>query len=370
MRFPYWALQTIAKNIRIVESMQLIVDPRFFYPQRVVHCQRQVNDIQAQYILQFLKPLSDQIGFWLRWEVDDVIFHEDIPPYNMGRAAFDNKQFFANVSNILQAVDIVTVTTDLLKDYYVSKCNIDHNKVIVLPNYLPRWWIGQAYNLDQKKQQLEKNKKRPKILLPLSSSHYDLDGSQGYKDDFEIIANFVRATCKKYEWMVVGHCPKLIEDLIMSQQVTVVPGSDLLNYPRETSEREPQLIVAPLRDNTFNRCKSCIKLVESWALGIPAIVQDLPCYSTYTDSTFKDMNQLQDKIDGLLRDPKKYERTIKQNRNTVDYGDSISPNGWWMEKNLQGWFNLFTIPQKSINADIRSKKPEVQEEGVIIDLSK
>jgi hypothetical protein len=42
-----------------------------------------------------------------------------------------------------------------------------------------------------------------------------------------------------------------------------------------------------------------------------------------------------------------------------------------MEKNLQGWFNLFTIPQKSINIDIRSKKQEAsQDDGVIIDLQK
>lgn len=369
MRVPYWALQYIAKNIRIIESQQIIDDQNFYKTQRTIHIQRQVSDQQSEFILKYLRPLTQHFGTYIRYEVDDVIFHEDIPPYNIGRKAFDNANFYHNVTNILNAVDFMTVTTEGLKNYYVTKCGLNPNKVIVIPNYLPRWWIGEAYDVNKKKLEFNKYKNRPRILLPLSTSHYDVEGINGYKDDFSVIANLIRKTCKKYEWIVVGHIPKLIEDLIADRKVTVCHGSDILNYPRETAQREIQLIVAPLQDNVFNRNKSAIKLWESWSLGIPAIVQDLPCYNQYTDSLFKDENELQNKIDETLRDVNKYMKIVKQNRHIIDYGDKNNPNGLWIEKNLQKWYDVFSLPQRTLALDIRTPKQQVvNNNGVNIQL--
>jgi len=378
MKFPVWSLQTNAKNIRVIDSMKLIGDPRFFYDIRCVRIQRQVNDAQCDYFLKFLKPLSDSIGFWTIYEVDDVIKYEDIPLYNHGRTAYENKQFFANVKNILQGCDFLTVTTDTLRQYYIDNYELEEDKVVTIPNYLPRWWIGEAYREDLIKERYDVHKDKPRIGLPLSSSHYDLTGINNYIDDFSIISDFVRSTVKKYQWVVVGHVPKKIEDLIKSKQVECVPGSDLLNYPREMVDRGKfNAIVAPLQDNVFNRCKSNIKLLESWALGIPCIVQDLSCYSPYTKMTFKDNNELQIQLDNLFKDKKKYIKTVKNNRKIIDYGDTRSPNGWWLEKNLSKWFQLFTAPQKTIRLDLTKEgqdkksqsEPEKETSLIELDLS-
>jgi hypothetical protein len=93
-------------------------------------------------------------------------------------------------------------------------------------------------------------------------------------------------------------------------------------------------------------------LLESWALGIPCIVQELPCYTPYTDMTFKDANGLQNQLDKLFKDNKKYMKVVKQGIHTVDYGGKGAPKGWWLEKNLSQWNKLFTLPQKSINIDL------------------
>ena len=359
MRFPYMALQTITRNVLVVDSMKLIGDPYFFRDIRMVRLQRQVNDVQCKYILEFLKPLSKQLGFWLVYEVDDVIRYEDIPPYNHGRKAYENQMFYQNVRNILEACDFLTVTTEGLKLYYVANYGIDPDKVLVMPNYLPRWWVGEAYDDRRIEENYLKNSSKPRVIFPMSSSHFDITNINGGVDDFTEMCKFIRDMHKRYHFMIIGHCPKAIEDLASERKIEILPGSDLLNYPRELSQKNVQAIVAPLLDNTFNNKKSNIKLLEGWSLGIPVIAQDLPCYSPYTDMTFRDNGQLQNQLDGLFKSKKHYMSVVRKCRRIVDYGDGMSPNGWWLEKNLQPWYSLFTLPQKTLTLDL-TKKPEVQ----------
>jgi len=351
MRFPYWCLQTIAKNIRIVESTKLIGDPKFFQDVRMVRLQRQVNDAQCNYFLKFLKPLSEQFGFWLIFEIDDCIQYEAIPKYNMGRKAYENKQFFANVKNMLQASDIITVTTERLRQFYVETYEIPEENFLVIPNYLPRWWIGEAYDLDKRMNSFKENQKKPKIVFPMSSSHFDMGNNNDNIDDFTDMCEFIRGTYKDYDYNIIGHAPKLIEDLIKDKKVKVIPGSDLLNYPRELVMRDFNAVIAPLRDNVFNRCKSAIKLHEGWSLGYPVIAQDLECYNKHTDTLFKDGNQLQNQLDNIFKDKNKYKKIVKNNRNKIDYGYVKHPNGLWIEKNISKWHELFTLPQKTIVLD-------------------
>lgn len=372
IKFPYWSLQTIARNIRTVDSTKLIGDPKFFQDIRMVRLQRQVNDAQASYFLKFLKPLSDQYGFWIQYEIDDVIKYEDIPLYNTGRMAYENKQFFANVKNMLGAADIITVTTERLRQYYVENYDVPIEKFQVVPNYLPRWWVGEAYNLDTRMASMKENHKKPRIGFPMSSSHFDMKGINDYVDDFTEVSKFIRETVDKYQWVIIGHQPKPLEDLIRDKKIEIIPGSDLLNYPRELNMRNLNAIVAPLQDNIFNRCKSAIKLHEGWSLGLPVIAQDLECYNQHTDMTFKDNNQLQDQLDKLFKDPKHYKKVIKDNRHKIDYGYHLHKNGMWIEKNINQWYQLFTLPQKTLKLDLdrykSSKAPKNNESVINLDL--
>lgn len=366
--FAKLALQTIAKNIRVVESTKLIGDPNFFKDVRMVRLQRQVNDAQCQYFLKFLKPLSDQFGFWLVYEIDDVISHDEIPPYNMGRKAYENKQFFANVKNMLNAADIITVTTERLKQFYVETYDIQPDKFLVIPNYLPRWWVGESYNLDNRVNSFKENIKKPRIVFPMSSSHFDVGGINDNQDDFTQMCDFIRENYKNYDFSIIGHKPKLIEDLVYDKKVNVIPGSDLLNYPRELVMRNFNAIIAPLQDNMFNRCKSAIKLHEGWALGYPVIAQDLECYNKHTDAVFKDNNQLQNQLDKLFQSPKKYRKVVKDNRFKIDYGYNIHPQGLWIEKNIATWHQLFTMPQRTIKIDLSKYQPKVENNVINLDL--
>lgn len=349
--FPAWNVRNLAKNVKFVETQFHITDHTFYRHFKHVMVQRGVDSTSAKWFANFLHPLSSVHGFWTSYNIDDAIGMNTIPRYNSCWKSYQNVELYENIKLMLRLSDFVIVTTDELKQYYVDEFSVDVNKIIVIPNYLPRWWVGEAYNLEMRAQEYSDFNRRPRIGFTSSLSHFDIKGENSGIDDFTEICQFVRATVNKYQWVFIGYCPKELDDLMMDRRIEVHRHSDLLNFIREVGDKKLQLIIAPLRDNLFNRCKSNIKLIEAWSLGIPFIGANLPVYSKYTDKVYTDLNSLQNQIDAVLQDKPKFKRLIRENRNVIDFGNSAAPNGWWLEKNLQKWSALFTLPPKSIKID-------------------
>jgi len=352
MKFPAWAAQSLRKDISIVESPKLIHIPGFYQDVRMVRIQRQLADYSFKFVLEFLKPLSEKIGFWLSYEIDDVVGRHDIPRYNSGWQTFQNDKLMMNMKYILQLCDVVTVTTPELGNYYHRKFGVDKNNIIVIPNYLPRWWIGESYDLEKIKAKIQSEHK-PRIGFISSSTHFDLFNRNDGVDDFTHIVDFIRDTVDKYRWVFIGGVPQQLKDLVEDKKIEFNPGFDILNYTRIVNSMKFDLMVAPLQDNVFNRCKSNIKFIEMAALGIPCIVQDLTPYKKYTDLRFTDANDLQDKIDFVLSNKERYLDLVKNNRDIIDNGDSNAPKGWWLENNMDVWFQQFCVNQRSLRFDLR-----------------
>jgi len=355
--FPYIALKYIRKELRFIESNLILPYKELYQNIQNIVIHRQVSDIQTKFILEFIKPLSNHYGIKLIYHADDVYLYDDIPDYNAGKSAFNFPTLKKNMKNIMDACTIIIVTTDELKNYYVEQLGIDPIKFQVIPNYLPRWWFN-TYQGSSTMVNKFKQTKKPKIVFPMSTSHFDINNQNNGVDDFSHINDFIRSTCNKYEYSFMGGFPIPLTDLIQSKKIKLIPPSDILNYPRELMERtNPNLIIAPLQDNIFNRCKSSIKLEESWASGVPCIAQDLEPYNKMTDMVFKDANQLQNQIDKLFSNPQKYEKIIKNNRHTCDYGKPNLKNigfdkGFWLEKNLSSIYNIYTAEQQTITIDL------------------
>jgi hypothetical protein len=365
MKFPAMCAQTMRRDIRIVESTKMIPLPEFYRDIRMVRVQRQVSDVQCEFLLKFLKPLSLKYGFWLCYEIDDVIGPDDIPMYNMGRDSYQQPSFKKNIKTMLNAVDYVTVTTEELKKYYHETFEVPNENIIVIPNYLPRWWIGEAYDTDRIANRFDENKrKRHRIAIASSTTHFDVNGKNGYVDDFTHIVDFIKSTINKYEWVFIGGVPHGLKQEAQERKIEVHRGSDLLNYPRELSQKNIDVVVAPLLDNVFNRCKSNIKFLEMSALGIPCICQDLIPYQPYTDLLFNDANELQNQIDRVLSKKKDYMNVVKENRHIIDFGNPVSPNGWWLEKNMGLWIQQFMIQQKTLCYDVRPKTVEANQQAL------
>jgi len=332
--FPQLTMKNIfrGQGIKFTESFYYITDPKYL---KLINTfvVRQRPDSQLTQYLKLLKKISNSYGQLIIFDMDDILKYEDIPNWNIGRKAFKN----ISIKENLDLSDIITVTTVALKQYLIDTYNISKNKIVIIPNYIPRWWIHPK---SLKEQTNTIKAKRPKIILPLSSSHYSSDPS--LEDDFSHIINFIRNTTKKYEWIFVSGCPIPLLDLHKNKEISVVKGSTILNYPREMVERySPSIILAPLKDNIFNRCKSEIKIQEAFSMNIPIIAQDLPMYKNLTEFTFNNENDLQNNIDIILSNKNKYSDIIKNNKNICDKGNQYFKNGFWLENNINKHIDLY-----------------------------
>lgn len=353
MKFPYWALQSMSKQINVIETMKYIAIPQFYRDIRLVRIQRQVSDQQAEFIIKFLSPLSKKFGFWLAYEIDDVFGDEDIPIYNSGWEVFQNKKFMENAKQIFNVCDIVTVTTDALADYYVKKFGVAKDKIYKVPNYLPKWWIADKYNEEYISKRYDSLKERkPRIGFVSSTTHFDIFDRNGGVDDFTHIIPFIKDNIDKIEFTFIGGVPKQLAEEFKQNKITYIKGYDILNYPSEICKLNFDLVIAPLQDNIFNRCKSNIKVLEMGALGIPCLCQDLTPYKGYTETLFNDSDDLGTLVDSLLGSKDKYMENVKCNYNMVFNGNSTQPKGWLLENNIEDWLKLYCINQKTLEFDI------------------
>jgi glycosyltransferase involved in cell wall biosynthesis len=353
MKFPYWALQSMSKQINVIETMKYIPIPQFYKDIRLVRIQRQVSDQQAEFVMKFLAPLSKKLGFWLAYEIDDVFGMEDIPIYNSGWEVFQNKQFMENAKQIFKVCDIVTVTTDALADYYVKKFGVDKEKIYKVPNYLPKWWVANKYDEQSISNKFDTLKDRkPRIGFLSSTTHFDIFNRNGGVDDFTHIIPYVKDNIDKIDFIFVGGVPQQLKEEFEQGKITYIKGYDILNYPTEVIKLGLDLVIAPLQDNIFNRCKSNIKFLEMGALGIPCLCQDLTPYKKYTDTRFDDCDDLANLVEDFLGSKDKYMDNVKNNYDIVYNGNELKPKGWLLENNIEEWLKLYCINQKTLEFDI------------------
>lgn len=351
LAFPYWCVRAIAPKINFVETNKYVLDPNWYNGITNICIQRHVHDLHLKIFTEFFKPLSQNIGCWLTYHIDDCISPDDIPKWNHAWKSYQQPTFFENIKKMLNMSDFVIVTTNELKKYYNTKFLVPEENIIVIPNYLPRWWTGEGFEINRILENYDKNKKKPRIGFTSSLTHFDLDNQNNGVDDCTHIVDFIKSTVDKYQWCFIGACPQQLVELAQQRKIEVHPCSDILNFMRELRDKNFNLVVAPLQDIIFNRCKSPIKLLECWSLGIPIIAQNIVTYNRYTDLVFDDANSLQTRIDEVLQNRSRYKDIVKYYKNVADFGDRNFPTGIWLEKNIMPWMQLFSMPQKTLHVN-------------------
>jgi hypothetical protein len=265
----------------ITESTVMITDPRWYQNVKAIRVQRQATPHQLQFI-KFLKGIQKDIGFKLIYEVDDVIFREDIPDYNKFKTAFVADEIRQSAIEIINLCDEMTVTCDYMRDLYRERTG--KNEITVIPNYVPRFWMGNYFSEAKVSRNYDKHKKKPRILYAGSGAHFDVENRVGQKDDFEHVLKAVIDSRKKYQWVFIGAFPLALRPYIQNGDIEFHPWQKLYDYPKKISDLEIQMSVAPLQDNSFNKAKSDLKYIEACCYGIPVACQDI---ETYKDAEIK-----------------------------------------------------------------------------------
>jgi len=304
MHWPESLINSSGKGV-VTNSTMMLLDPRMYAGIKSVKIQRQVTPPQLQFV-KFLRETSDKGNkFKIYYEIDDVIFPEDIPLYNKSREAFVDPVISKTAIEIIKHCDAITCPTKFMADYYTEKTGVP---AIVVPNYMPKFWIDRFYNKAKVVENFDRNKKRPRIGYVGSPTHLNVQRLPGVMDDIEPFTDIIRKTYKDYKWVFMGAVPNTIQDLVAAGEVEFVGWKSLYEYAYAFDSLNLNLAFAPLQNNKFNYAKAPIKYLEAGALGVPCLCQDAPPYNTdpVAPLRFNTPDEMMDLAKKLLRDRRMY----------------------------------------------------------------
>ena len=330
---PNFLLNLYQKAV-IIESTAMITDQRFYGTVQTIKFQRQATPPQKEFVKN-LKQLSVTSKHKLIYEIDDVIFAEDIPMYNRNRDAFTAKEIQGSIKEILSMMDEIVVTCDYFKDYMIEKSG--NKNVTVVPNYLMKWWFDRYYNLGDLVKKYEQNKKKPIVAIFASGTHVDVLNRVNQQDDFAPVLQHIIKTRTDFNWHFYGSYPLPLKTFIDQGLIKYFPWVPLPEFPAAMANSGAQMTFASLQDNNFNRCKSNIKLIESGALGIPCACPDMV---TYKDAflKYKTGDEFIDCLKTTLKNQSTYAEQCKKTRAHAEK--------FWLddEKNLMKHHEIYFTP--------------------------
>jgi hypothetical protein len=333
MIWPEQVLNAHSKAV-IHGTTVMNLDPRYYIMTKSVRIQRQATKQQLEFV-KHLKEISKQNNMRLIYEIDDICFEEDIPDYNKYKPAFANPEIRESAQQIMSLCDEITVTCNFMRDYYISKTN--NKNVTVIPNFMPKFWIGNHYNLTKNMNNLEAYKRKPRILYAGSGAHFDVENRVKQKDDFYHVNEVIRKTINKYQWVFLGAFPLPLLDLVKSGKIEFHQWKRLFEYGEAISDLNINMMVAPLENNTFNKSKSDLKYIEACAFGLPIACQDMVTYEN-APIKFKTGDEMIQQIDNTLKDTSKYKSICKKAR---QYAETR-----WLESdaNIDCYLEMYNTP--------------------------
>jgi glycosyltransferase involved in cell wall biosynthesis len=315
-------------------STVMCLDPRWYVHTKAVRIQRQATSHQVAFV-KFLKEVQQQANFRLIYEIDDLVFHEDIPEYNKFKPAFTDPSIRKNILEIMNMCDEITVTCQFMKDYYAEKTG--HKNITIIPNYPPKFWLGNHYDSKWISDAFDQYQKKPRILYAGSGAHFDVDNRVGQNDDFAHVIKAIADTVDKFQWVFLGAFPLPLRPLVESGKIEFHPWVNLYNYAEKIKNLRVNMMVAPLQDSNFNKSKSDLKLIEANAFGIPIACQNL---CTYEDAPFKfnTGEEMIEVIKDVLSKKGRYMNLSAKAR--------AAANSRWLEnpENIQCYRELMTLP--------------------------
>jgi hypothetical protein len=342
MIWPEFCLNAYNKSV-ISGLTCMVLDLRFYQGLKTIRMQRQATPVQNAFIKELVKA-KPQMGYKMVYEVDDIVFKEDIPDYNRCKDAFVSQDIANSILEIMGMMDEVTVTCQYMKDYYIEKTG--NKKITVIPNYPPKFWLDRFYNKQRIEELYDKHKKRPRVLYAGSGTHIDVTNRTGMKDDFSHVIDEIIKARKKFKFVWKGCYPLALKPFIDNGEMEYVDWSPLMDLPKDIYNIGANVAYAPLVDNIFNKSKSNIKMIEAGALGMPGAYQDL---CTYKDAEIKfdKGSDLISKLEYITSDFDRYMGLSERARKFTE--------GLWLEDHLDEYDALYNTDWGSKERNEKSK---------------
>jgi len=243
-------LSKINKNIQIEVPNQIswhsLIGTDIFYMERP----QQDSDLQA---LKLAKDFN--IPIWV--DYDDLL-HE-IPSYNPSYDFYKKSHVLNNIEECMKLADVITVSTQKLKDYY-SKFN---KNIHVIENAFNDY----QYKLEYKTQNNYKD-----VLISWRGSATHRNDLLSIADGlFKIDEKFI----KEISSCFTGNDIWYITDKLKNKYYSL-KEVDIIDFNKFIKNINSSIQLVPLVNNDFNIGKSNIGYIEATYMGAVTIAPDLP----------------------------------------------------------------------------------------------
>ncbi|HEX5353521.1 MAG TPA: glycosyltransferase [Rhodanobacteraceae bacterium] len=247
IRQPLLAMQRegIAEGLLAPAHLTPVLMERFL-PSSIV-LQRQLDAKQ----LAAMHDYRDFSRAFKVYELDDYL--PNLPLKSVHRDQMP-RDILRTLRKAVALTDRFVVSTEPLAEQFAGF----HGDIRVVLNRLPVDWWG---SLSSERRQSPK----PRVGWA---------GGSGHRGDLELIVDVVRDLADEVEWIFFGLCPDKLRPYVHE----VHDGVPIGEYPAALAALNLDLALAPLEDNTFNACKSNLRLLEYGACGFPVVCSDIVCY--------------------------------------------------------------------------------------------
>ena len=300
-------------QLRPVVLPFFVFQPEILVYTRSIFFQRTMNPAQLP-LVQKYKELQSQFQYKMVYDIDDFIFKgddpgEDVPDYNFGKKTISD-EVRKTAIEIMNLMDVVCVSTEFLGDYIKNKCGVK-TPIKVVPNSVPMYFYGP-----KQRAPITEKIKVPKVIWTGSPTHYmdsnyvEKNGQKitvfpVYSEDRKTIpyyrdergiekynpsdvkknqqkGDLDNAWCewiiksvkdKKIKFLMMGtnHIPFFFKELEGNENFKIIGWLNTFQYNMPILDYQPDIGIAPLVSNFFNRSKSDIKSIEYMAAGCLSI---------------------------------------------------------------------------------------------------
>lgn len=291
---------TLYRNIIPAEGLETLGWQINFLPIRpdrfdfdIVNFSRMYQLTGIKKIIEMLKEKSD---VKITFDTDDLIDH--IAPDNPFQSEYNKKELIGGYHYLIDNADLVTVTTEYLKNEVAKRRN---KPIVVVPNSVREFTMRDG------------KEKKVRICYTGSSSHYldfnfflDIILELQKKYDFEFISQgmgideqFEKAY--KYFPAVMKPYFECKEKLLKVKNYKRQENVHCFEYQETLRKMDVTIGVCPLHDDKFTKCKSAIKYYDWASVGTVTLAQDCVVYQD-CNYTAKKYSEWKNKLERLIID--------------------------------------------------------------------